>query len=442
MTAPAWPAAPARGRLPFAEAVRQRTLPNGARLFVLENHFNPTVAVSGGLHAGSLFAPSDRRLLASVTAGELAKGTERHTKLQIAEDLESRGISLSFSSDSSDPVGVDIGGAALSRDLDLFLDRLVEILRFPVFPDEELDKEKKRIVGSIRQQQDQTSARAYEAATRRIYPLEHPLRRRTGPERIAAVEALTRDDLVHFYQQRYGAGTLQLVVVGDVVAEEVFDALEKCLASWKAGPGCEIPTVPVPLEAPDQETIQMPDKANADVLLMEPADLTRPDPSYLACTLANSALGQSSLTSRLGVRVRDTEGLTYGIHSSFHAGHVAGPFVVSVTVRPASRDAAVASTLDEIARFLRTGLIEKELEDEKSSRIGKFKVDLASNAGIAQAIDSAVYYGFEIEYLDLFPTLVEAVTKEQADAAFSRRVHPEQFTIVSAGSFSKEGGRT
>ena len=69
----------------------------------------------------------------------------------------------------------------------------------------------------------------------------------------------------------------------------------------------------------------MPDKASADVVLAEPSNLTRRDPEYLACVLANSALGQSALTSRLGVRVRDTEGLTYGIHSSFSATHRARP---------------------------------------------------------------------------------------------------------------------
>jgi zinc protease len=117
----------------------------------------------------------------------------------------------------------------------------------------------------------------------------------------------------------------------------------------------------------------------------------------------------------------------------------AGPFVVSVTVKPESRDAAVDSTLDEIGRFLKTGLTEKELSDEKSSRIGKFKVDLASNAGISQAIDAAVYYDLGIRYLDDFPRLVEAVTREAADAAFTRRVRPDRFAIVSAGAF---GSRT
>ncbi len=425
----------AHRRTPLAESVRRRTLDNGVELLVLENHFNPTVAVSGSLHAGSVFAPPGRRLIASMTAGELAKGTEKRTKLQIAEDLESRGASLSFSSDSSDPIGVDIGGAALSRDVDLLLDRMVEILRSPVFPAEELEKEKKRVVGAIRQQQDQPSVRAYEEAARRVYPPEHPLHRRTGPVRIALVEALTREDLVAFYRERYGAATLQLVVVGDVSADRILDGLEKRLSSWKRGPKAGFPALSVPAPTPGRETIVLPDKASADVVMLEPSTLLRDDPAYLACTLANSALGQSSLTSRLGVRVRDIEGLTYGIHSSFQATHIPGPFVVSVTVKPESRDAAVASTLDEIGRFLKTGLTARELKEEKSSRTGKFQVDLASNSGIAQALDAAVYYGLGLDYLDRFPSLIASITKEQADAEFRKRVHPDRFTIVSAGSF-------
>jgi zinc protease len=427
--------AAAKGRVPFAEAVRARALSNGARLFVLENHINPTLAISGSLHAGSLYAPPERRLLAGMTCGELMKGTERRTKLQLAEDLESRAASLSFGADSSDAVGVDVSGASLSRDAVLLLDALVEILRTPVFPEEELDKERKRQIGVIRQRMEQTSVRAYEAAMRRIYPPSHPLHRLPGEERIALVEGVRREDLQTYYRSRYGARSLVLAVVGDVEAGRVLDHLERGLESWAAGPEAEIALPPVPDPAPGRETVVIPDKASADVVLAAPSDLKRTDPEYLACAIANSALGQSSLTSRLGVRVRDREGLTYGIHSSFSAGHVPGPFVVSLTVRPESRDAALASTLDEIGSFLRTGLTEKEFADEKSSRAGRFQVDLGSNAGIAQALDTAVDYGFGVSYLDEFPARVAAVRREEADAAFRRRVVPEAFTIVSAGSF-------
>jgi len=424
----------AHRRVPFAEAVRSRRLANGARFFVLENHLNPTVALSGGFDAGALFSP-DRRSVASVTAEELMKGTEKRTKLEVAEALESCGASLSFSTDASDPVGVDIGGAALSRDLPLLLETLVEVLRLPVFPQDELEKEKKRLVGAIRQQHDQTGYRAYEAASRAIYPPGHLFRRRSLEERIAEIESLTRDELRSFYVDRYGAGTLRIVVVGDVAAGKVLDALEDRFSDWVPGPRSAAPAVPVPAPAPGSQTVVMADKASADVVLALPADLTRTAPDFVACTLANSALGQSSLTSRLGVRVRDVLGLTYGIHSSFTAGRVPGPYSVTLTVKPESRDAAVGATLDEIGRFLKQGLTPKELAHEKSSRIGKFQVDLASNAGIADAVDAALYYGFEVGYLDEYPSRVAAVTREEANAAFRKRVNPSRFSIVSAGTF-------
>jgi zinc protease len=233
-------AAARRGKLPFEAAVHRRTLDNGARLFVLENRFNPTVAISGSLNAGSLFAPADRRVLASVTAGELAKGTEKRTKLEIAEELESRGASFSIASGSSDPVGVDIAAASLARDVEILLDVLSEVLLQPVFPEEELEKERMRLVGLIREQQDQTSVRAFEAAARRLYPPGHPFHRRRAEERIATIESLQRDELRRFYEERYGAATLILVVVGDVDSERILDGLERRLGSWKPGPAPRI----------------------------------------------------------------------------------------------------------------------------------------------------------------------------------------------------------
>lgn len=432
MSAPA----AARKRVPFAELVRHRRLANGARLYVLENRFNPTLAVSGTLQAGRIYAPAERRLIASLTAGELMKGTARRTKLELAEDLESRAASLSFASDASDPVGVDVSGGCLSRDADLLFGALVEVLRTPAFPEDELEREKKRLVGSIRQQQDQTSVRAFEEAMRRIYPPAHPLHRNTGPERIARVEALRPDDLHGFYRERYGAASLILVVVGDVEADRVLDTLERGFGDWTPGPEPAIPAADPPPASPGEATVRMPDKASADVVLAMPSNLRRTDAEYLAASLGNSALGQSSLTSRLGVRVRDTEGLTYGIHSSFGATQVPGPFLISVTVKPEMRDAAVESTLDETSKFLREGITPRELSEEKSSRSGRFQVDLGSNAGIAQALDAAVGYGFGVSYLDEFPAKVAAITKEQADEAFRRRVRVEDLTVVSAGTFA------
>ena len=381
--------APARRRLPFAEAVQTRRLANGALFMVLENHFNPTVALSGGLAGGAIFAPPDRRLVASVTAEELLKGSERRTKLEIAEELESCGASLSFSTDASDLVGVDIGGSALSRDSETLFDTLVEVLRQPVFPADELEKEKKRLVGAIRQAQDQTSHRAYEAASRRNLSRRSPFSAAhgRGAHRAGRIADARRAALLLRRAVRSGDPAVRRR--GRRRGRPGPRRPRRSLRRLADGPGRRLPArARAAGRRPADTTVVMPDKASADVVLAQPADLVRTAPDFVACTLANSALGQSSLTSRLGVRVRDVEGLTYGIHSSFTAGKVPGPFTVSLTVKPESRDAAVASTLDEITRFRKKGITPRELAHEKSSRIGKFQVDLASNAGIADAIDA------------------------------------------------------
>src|SRR4030095_5861769 len=124
-------------------------------------------------------------------------------KLETAEEPESRGASFSIASGSSDPVGVDIAAASLARDVEILLDVLSEVLLQPVFPEEELEKERMRLVGVVREQQDQTSVRAFEAASRRLYPPGHPFHRRRAEERIAAIESLQSDELRQFYEARY-----------------------------------------------------------------------------------------------------------------------------------------------------------------------------------------------------------------------------------------------
>jgi zinc protease len=136
----------------------------------------------------------------------------------------------------------------------------------------------------------------------------------------------------------------------------------------------------------------------------------------------------------LGLRVRDTEGLTYGIRS--HIGGatlIGGLWYVTVTVQPANVERALVSTLDVIARSLDDGLTEREVDDYRSNFIGSFKVGLASHAGLAAALAEAEFYGFGPRYLDDYPAMVSAVTCQQVNAAWLRLLTPDQFVTVVAG---------
>jgi zinc protease len=179
----------------------------------------------------------------------------------------------------------------------------------------------------------------------------------------------------------------------------------------------------------------MKDKANCDVVIGHASRLRRTHPDYLAASIANSALGQSTLSSRLGLKVRDEMGLTYGINSSFSGVGIGdGPFTIGVTVAAQNIDLAVNTTVEIVNDYIAGGIREEELKDEQSSFIGSFKVGLATNGGMAGQIASAELYGFGVGYIDQFPALVAALSKDQIDQAIRKYFHPEVATTVIAGT--------
>ncbi|MDQ3821372.1 MAG: insulinase family protein, partial [Acidobacteriota bacterium] len=183
-----------------------------------------------------------------------------------------------------------------------------------------------------------------------------------------------------------------------------------------------------------REVVMVKEKANVDILLGAAAPLRRASKDYYAATLANSALGESTLSSRLGLRVRDQEGLTYGINSRFRAPSLAaGPWYVGVSVNPNNIEKAINSALNVLRDYVENGIRADELADEKSSAIGSFKVSLATNGGLAQAMWNAEFYRLGMGYIDRFPQIIQSVTIEEVNAAIRKYFRPDHLTVVIAG---------
>ena len=183
------------------------------------------------------------------------------------------------------------------------------------------------------------------------------------------------------------------------------------------------------------------EKANVDIMLGSAAPLRRDASDYYAATIANSALGESTLSSRLGLQVRDREGLTYGIASRFRAPSLAaGPWYIAVSVNPSNVERAIESSLSVLRDYVERGIGEAELADEKSAAIGSFKVSLSTNAGLAAALWNAEFYRLGADYVDRYPRLIEAVTAEDVNAAIRKYFRPDQLTVVIAGDYETAAG--
>lgn len=425
------------GRSTLASRVRRAQLATGATLLALENRATPTISLRGSLRAGAYFEPRDKPGLARLTAEMLERGTRRRTKLELAGDLESAGAELEF---SIDPFAVNFVGRCLREDFGLLLSALAESLREPSFPADELEKLKQQQIAATREQQSNTRHRAYERFTQLTFDADNPFYTHASEQLVESINATTVEDVRAFYEARYGGRSLILSVVGDVAAGEVASEFAELFGDF-AGPE----SVEVSVADPDQhegarrEIVVVKEKANVDVLLGAAAPLRRDASDYYAAALANSALGESTLSSRLGLQVRDLEGLTYGIASRFRAPTLAaGPWYIAVSVNPSNVERAIASSLAVLRDYVEHGVGADELADEKSAAIGAFKVSLATNGGLAAALWNAEFYSLGVDYVDRYPELIESVTREEVNAAIRKYFRPDHLTVVIAGDYEAD----
>ncbi|HJQ35515.1 MAG TPA: pitrilysin family protein [Thermoanaerobaculia bacterium] len=432
---PAAPSSPATGS--FAKRTTRKVLANGIILDVVENHSVPTVAIRGMAFAGDTTAPAGKPAIAALTARMLARGTKSRTKEQIGAQLDAVGATRFYGTNITDAT---ISANGLSRDLALLVDVVSDELKNPAFAAEELAKAKKELENAYLQAADNTSARAFERLQQLAYREGHPYYAPGKEKLVASVGGATAEELRAFHQARYSGANLILAVVGDIDTAKTIALVEKAFGSIPKGQRISYASVARTEagERPSREAVTMKGKANMNIVIGAASGLRRNDPDYEAALIGNAALGQSAVSSRIGRRVRDTEGLSYSLASRYgNTDLLDGVWYVNVNVAPQNLAKAMKSTWDEIEKFAREGVTDEEVNVQKSYFAGNYQVALGTNGGVAQSLVTAEKYGYGPNYLDEFPARFRAVTKEQVNAAMRKHFIPAKLNTIVAGDLEK-----
>ncbi|HEV7240838.1 MAG TPA: pitrilysin family protein [Thermoanaerobaculia bacterium] len=429
--------APKRAAGSFAQRTTRKVLKNGIILDVVENHSVPTVAIRGLAFAGDTAVPAGKPAIAALTAKMLQRGTKSRTKEQIGALLDDVGATRFYTANITETA---INANGMSRDLPLLVDILADEMKNPAFNADELAKAKKELENDYLQAADNTFGRAFERLTQLVYRDGHPYYGAGKDKLVASVNAATADDLRAFHRARYNGAGMILAIVGDVDTAKTIALVEKHLGDIAKGERISYASV-ARTTAGDKgarEAVTMRGKANMNIVMGASSGLRRTDPDYEAAIIGNAALGQNSLSSRIGKRVRDTEGLSYNLSSRYGiTDEVDGMWYVNVNVAPQNLAKAMKSTIEEIVKFGQEGVSEAEVEAQKSFFAGNYQVGLGSNAGIASALVTAEKFGFGPKYLDEFPARIKAVTREQVNVATKKHFFPDKLHVIVAGDLDK-----
>jgi predicted Zn-dependent peptidase len=183
----------------------------------------------------------------------------------------------------------------------------------------------------------------------------------------------------------------------------------------------------------------MPDKGNIDVRMGHPLPVRRNDDDYLPLYIANYILG-GNFSARLMATIRDEMGLTYGINSSLSgiSTRYNGHWQVGITLSQENLARGLDATRAEVQRFVDKGATEDELAAKKTTVTGSYTVGLATTKRLAQSILTNAERGFDVDYLDRFPSLIESLTLDEVNSAVQRHVDPARFHTAMAGTVPQE----
>jgi len=412
----------------------KKTMSNGIKVLINENKISNTVKLSGTINAGNLYSATVNSMLPVICAGMLNRGSKNRSKIEIANEVETRGASVGISN-----VGevVNFSLSSTSEDFPFILKLLSEILMEPSFPEDELEKFKKFSIAGVRQKKDSTFYLAGLAFSHMVYPRGHiyyayPLR--TQEKQISDISL---ESVKEFYNDYYSPDTIILGISGNINSEDTYKLIEENFGSWKKKHIIEPKILPASLQRKYKETtVCVEGKTEADVVFGHYGNLSRKSEDYYKVFAMNFILGGGgALSSRIGKRIREDLGLVYNISSCFTALLIPGSWNIKYSIDRHYADLSIELINEEINKFIELGITDSELDLAKSYLIGSYPLRFSNNAGIARALLSSEFYDLGDNYTNEYPDIINTITKEDIEEMARKYLHPEVASVVKAGDF-------
>ncbi len=419
---------------------KRLTLPGGVKVVLLPKK---TRGESVNLRL-TLRYGDENNLRGLATAAELLpslmlRGTKKLTRQQFSDELDKYRARLNASGSAGEATfSIQTKREYLADALKL----LGQVLREPTLPESELEIIRQANLSALEKQLTDPGALATTAVRRQLYPYEKgdPRYVPTAQEEIGMLKAVTPSQVRKLYESYLGAQAGELAVVGDFDAEGTLSLVTEMLDGWKATETYERLRYrgDVKLKA-NTQSILTPGKANARYFAATVFPLRDDDPDYPALVIGNDILGGGSLSSRLGDRVRQKEGLSYGVGSGLQARSLdkRAAFYIYAICNPANMDRLKAVIREELDRILKNGVTQKELETAKQGYLQRQNVARTNDARLTSILSGTAHAGRTMHYQADLEKKITELTREQVLAALRKHIRPKTIVIVAAGDFQK-----
>jgi zinc protease len=404
------------------------TLKNGMRVFLMEDREIPIVSVRALIRTGSYWEPQNKVGLARLTGTvQRTGGTTSMTGDQIDDYLEARAALVETG------VGGDSGSAAmncLKQDFDDVFKVYLDVLRNPAFAQDKLDLAKVQSNASIARRNDNVGGITGREIGRLVYGPDSPI---VSLEEYATIAAITRDDLVAWHKTYFVPNNIMLGVSGDFDPKAMRKTIEQAFASWPKGPEVAVGKIPYrQTPNPGVFFIEKPDVTQANIAMAE-LGIEQKNPDYFAAQIMNEVLG-GGFSGRLVNSIRTKQGLAYSVSGGLGAAFDRpGLMRLGMQTKSASLFDAIAALKVEVNGIVTNPPTDDEMGLAKESILNSFIFNYDSRAGILAQQMNYAYHGLPSNYLEMYRSNIEKVTKDDVVRVAKKYVHVDDLSILVVG---------
>jgi zinc protease len=321
---------------------------------------------------------------------------------------------------------------------------LKQVLREPLLPADQFELLKRERIAALEQAKTEPAMLAPRALQRQLnpYPKDDIRYVPTTDESLERLKAVTYEQVAQLYHDYLGSQDGELTIVGDFDPAACHEILHETLSGWKAAkPYARIPMPIVGEQNGSRQSIETPDKANATYNAGFIFPLRDDDADYPALVMGNYILGSGTLSSRLGDRIRQKDGLTYGVSSALAVSSWDDRATLTITAicNPQNMSHVEIDVKEELDRLLKDGVTSEELDKAKDGYLQARQVGRTSDQALAGILSGLRELNRTMAYDADMDKKIQDLTPEKVKVALQKHIGAKKLAVVVAGDF---GGTT
>lgn len=398
------------------------TLANGLKVMVVENHKLPKVTFNLTIDTPP-FAEGNKKGVNELCSSLLGNGSTKISKDDFNEEVDFMGASMSFSSNSA-------YASALSKFAKRSLELLADGALYPNFTQEELDKEKAKLIEGLRSQEKSVSAIANRVVNSLAYGKNHPSGEFITEETIATI---TLEDVINNYTNHFVPQNAYLAIVGDIKYAEIKPYVEQLFGSWKKTTN-NISSYPDPKNVANLQInfIDVPNAVQSEISVVNTYTLQMNNKDFFPTVIASYILG-GGFNSYLNMNLREAHGWTYGASTNIGAGKYVTSIRSQSAVKSVVTDSAVVEFIKEIKKIRTEKVTTEELENAKAGYIGRFVMKAEKPESVARYALNTETENLPADFYENYIKTINAVTKEDVWAAANKYFLLDNSRIIIVG---------